>query len=71
MKARNAIPILTLAAALALFAGEAPAQSYNSVQDRCAYEGAVTWPEHGHDNVYYRARQQVYTNCMMRHGLRP
>jgi len=56
------------AAALISLAADAHAQS---VVDICANYARQSWPDDYIYNSYQRARQQVYTNCMMEHGLRP
>jgi hypothetical protein len=56
------------AAALISLAANAHAQS---VADTCAQYARQSWPDDYIYNSYQRARQQVYTNCMMEHGLRP
>jgi len=59
------------AAALLSLAAVAHAQSPNATADMCANYARQSWPDDYIYNSYQRARQQVYTNCMMEHGLRP
>jgi hypothetical protein len=65
--ARTAIIGVVLLAAVYL-ANSAHSQG---VADGCAREAQQSWPDDYEYGSYGRARQQVYTNCMMKHGLRP
>jgi len=49
----------------------ARAQTNETVQAMCSNQAHQSWPDEYRHNQYQRARQQVYINCMMEHGLRP
>jgi hypothetical protein len=59
------------AAALISLAADAQAQSPGAIEGMCASYARQSWPDDYIYNSYQRARQQVYTNCMMEHGMRP
>jgi hypothetical protein len=63
--------MLAAALALPLFGGAASAQNPASIQESCREEGAASWQGANPEAGYGRVRDQMYTNCMMRHGLRP
>jgi hypothetical protein len=68
--ARTAMIGVVLLAAVSL-ASSAHPQSANDVAGMCANYARQSWPDDYRYNEYQRARQQIYINCMMEHGLRP
>ena len=60
-----------LLAAVCLTSSAHPQGNANAVAGMCANYARQSWPDDYRYNEYQRARQQLYINCMMQHGLQP
>jgi uncharacterized FlgJ-related protein len=68
---RIAAVLLCVATAVAFTAQTATARTNESIQESCSNQARQSWADDYRYGEHGRARQQVYTNCMMEHGLRP
>jgi hypothetical protein len=62
-----------LAAAWALGGGPAVAEDYplEGIQQMCIERAQGSWTDFNPDRGHGRARTNIYSSCMIEHGLRP
>jgi hypothetical protein len=70
----RAVAGLVLLAASLVAGAPAFAEDYplESVQQMCLARAGSSWrDDFGRHNTYQRARTNIYSSCMIQHGLRP